>query len=206
MTFPIIYIILFIATLASYFKKDWQIKYKKWLLYGHIISFILLMVDVVIITKFNSSFRTFWADRFIVLAFLVTGSLIFAMYARKMNMLANIYFGSYFFYPIIAALTFLIDRMFFALVAGPIIISLVSPKIYYCDSEYDIRTAVGLIAPKEIILVKKSWMVESEIGRCENDLKENARLENLKIEVNNNGTTNVLVDIDGQKSLLIFEK
>lgn len=188
------------------FKKEWQIKYRKWLLYSHVISLLLLILDLVLITKLNSSFRTFWVDRFIALVFLVTGSLIFAMYARKMNMLANIYFGIYFFYPIIAAVTFLIDRIFFILVAGPIIISLVSPKIYYCDSEYDIRSAVGLIAPNEIILVKKSWIVESEIGRCENDLRENERLENLTIENSNSNTINVSVDIDGQERLLTFDK
>ena len=207
MTLPIIYIGLFILTIVLFFvKKDWTIKYKKWLTYGHITSLLILSVDIFLITKFNSSFKTIWVDRLIAISFLISGAMTFALYRKTFKWWTKIYFGVFFFYPAIAAFTFLIDRIFFVIVASPLIVTLLSPDIYYSDKDYDIRTVQGIMAPKQLTLIKKDLLTEAEIGKCGEEYIGNGNYKNFKIIIQNNDSTTVSVDFDGQQTNLTFRK
>ncbi len=181
MTLPIIYIGLFISTIVLFFvKMDWTIKYKRWLTYAHIILILILSVDIFLITKFNSSFRTIWVDRLFAIGFLISGAMIFAVYFKTLKWWSKVYFGIFFFYPVIAALTFLIDRIFFVIVASPLIVTLLSPDIYYSDKDYDIRSVQGIMAPKQLTLIKKAPLIETEIGKCGEEFIGNGNYKNFK--------------------------
>lgn len=64
-------------------KKDLVIKHKKWLIYGNIISLIILAVDIFLITKFNTSYKTIWVDRLFVVGFLIIGAMTFSLYTFR---------------------------------------------------------------------------------------------------------------------------
>lgn len=207
MTLSIIYIGLFILTIVLFFvKRDWTIKYKKWLTFGHITSLLILSVDIFLITKLNSSFKTIWVDRIIAISFLISGAMTFALYSKTLKWWTKVYFGVFFIYPAIAALTFLIDRIFFVIVASPLIVTLLSPDIYYSDKDYDIRTVQGIMAPKQLTLIKKDLLTETEIGKCGEEYIENGNYKNFKIITQNNDSTTVSVDFDGQQTNLTFRK
>jgi len=201
-----IYIGLFIITFSLFFfKKEWCIRCKKWLKLGHFLSLIILLVDIYLIINFDTSFRTVWVDRFIALIFFITGALTFALYRKTLKTLPKIYFGLLFFYPIIASLTFLIDRIFFVLVASPLIISLITPSIYYSDKNYDIRGMQGLMAPSRFVLIKNGILTETEIGKSDEELIE-GNYKNFKLLIGNKDSTVILVDIEGKQTSLTFRK
>lgn len=207
MILPIIYIGLFMLTVVLFFiKKEWAIPYKKGLAYIHIISLLLLLVDVILITKFNTSFKTIWADRLVAICFLISGAITFALYGKSMKGFGKIYFGVFFFYPAIAALAFLIDRILFVLVASPLIVALLSPDSYYSDKDYDIRTVQGIMAPKQLVLIKKDFFTETEIGKSGDEYLGNGDYKNFKIISQNNRSTIISVEFDGQETNLTFSK
>lgn len=185
---------------------DWAIKYKRWLNYAHIILFLILSVDIFLITKFNTSFRTIWVDRLFAIGFLISGAMTFAVYFKTLKWWSKVYFGIFFFYPVIAALTFLIDRIFFVIVASPLIVTLLSPDIYYSNKDYDIRTVQGIMAPKQLTLIKKALLTETEIGNCGEEFIGNGNYKNFKILVQNSDSTTISVDFDGHQENLTFRK
>ena len=207
MTLPIIYISLFILAIGLFFvKKDWTIKYKKWLTIGHLVTFLFLSFDFYLITKHNSSFKTICADRFFVIVFLLSGAMTFALYRKTLKWWTKIYFGIFFFYPAFAAFTFLIDRILFVIAASPLIVTLLSPEIYYSDQNYDIRTMQGLMAPSRLVLIEKGVLTEKEIGRSDEELIGNGDYKNFKLLINSKDSTIVSVDIDGQQTKLTFRR
>lgn len=206
MTIAIIYIGLFILTISFYFvKKEWDLKYKKWLTVGHFVALTILLLDLYLIINFDSSLRTVWLDRIFALIFFVSGALNFVLYRKTFNRLTKIYFGLYFFYPLILPLTFLIDRIFFVLVASPLIASLMTPNIYYTGNNYDIRGMQGLIAPNRLLLIKKSLLTETEVGKSEEETI-NGNYTDLKVLINNTDSIVVSVDIEGKQTKLTFRK
>ena len=204
MTIPIIYISLFILTIVLFFvKKDWTIKYKKTLTYAHLTSLLILSVDILLITKFKSSFRTIWADRVFAIGLLISGAMIFAFYRKTFKWWTKIYFGVFFFYPVIAALTFLGDRIFFILVASPLLATLISPSTYYSDYDYEIRTPIGMMAPNRLVLIKKNVLTETEIGMSDEETIE-GNYKMFNIIITNKDSTKIMVYIDGQATNLTF--
>jgi hypothetical protein len=207
MTLPIIFIGLFVLTIALFLiKKDWAIKYKKWLIFGHIFFLVILTLDIFLLIKFNTSYRTIWIDRLFAVSFFISGALMFALYYKSLRTISKIYFGFFFFYPIIAASTFLMDRILFAIVASPLILALISPNIYYSDKYYDIRSMQGIMAPNRLVLVKKDLITETELGKSDIDFFENGNYKILKIVSQNNDSTIILIDFNGQQKNMTFIK
>jgi len=206
MTIAIIYIGLFILTVSLYFvKKEWNLRYKKWLLFGHFVALTILLADIYSMIYFSSSLRTVWLDRIIALLFFSSGALTFVLYRKTIKPLTKIYFGLFFFYPLFAPLTFLIDRIFFALVASPLIVSLVTPTIFYTDSNYDIRGMHGLIAPNRLLLINKSIVTETEVGKSDQETID-GNYTDLKVIISNRDSTVISVDIEGKQTNLTFRK
>jgi hypothetical protein len=102
-----------------FIKKEMLDKYKKGIITAHVILFFLLLIDIFII-----NLKGVWLDRLLVVAFLLTASVTFALYRRALRTWQKFYFGFFLYYPIAAAATFLIDRIMFVVVASPLLVTL----------------------------------------------------------------------------------
>lgn len=142
----------------------------------HLTFFLLTVTDIILLATSGATFRGVYFDRFIALGLLISGGLYFALFKGK-TIWAKLYFGIYLFYPAVAMITFLFDRIMFAVFAGPILISLTVPDIYYKDNNFELRSRVGVLAGEQMILIEKSWLTEKEIGRAEPVAEKITRLE-----------------------------
>ena len=107
MILPAIYISLYLLTVVLFFVKlNWANKYKKLLIKAHVILLLILLLDIFVV-----NIKGVWLERLFVIAFLLTASMTFALYRRILQTWQKIYFGFFLFYPIVAAATFLIDRI-----------------------------------------------------------------------------------------------
>jgi hypothetical protein len=159
--------LIYLTTLVlNFVKKDWPTTLKKVLVLGHIVFALLTVIQVILLTTKELTFRGVYFDRIIFWGLFISGGLFFALFKGK-TVLARIYFGTYLFYPIIAATTFLIDRIMFVLFASPFLVSLIIPETYYKDDKFEIRSNSGLMAPRQIILIEKDLLTEKEVGRTE---------------------------------------
>jgi hypothetical protein len=165
MTLLTIYIILYLLTIVLCFiRLDWTNRYKKMLIRTHLILLVLLTIDIFLI-----NLRGVWLDRLLVVAFLLTASLTITLYRKTLRLWQKLYFGFFVLYPAFAALAFLMDRIFFAVVASPLIVSLIVPKTRFSDKVYELREPVGLLAPNQLQLIKKGFVMETSLGNSGED-------------------------------------
>ncbi len=203
----IIYIVLFLmSVLLFYVNNRLFFKYKRYLVRIHLISFVLLLINVVLVIGFESSFKTFWFNRLALLCFLISGAFIFAIGQGHSKLRDKFYFGFFFFYPIFTALTMMMDRIFFVLVASPFLWMSITPEIYYHDSNYDIRRVRGIMAPRILELVKNGVFLETRVGMYHGEDIENKAYQNLKIITQNSDSISVSVDIAGVTKKITFLK
>ena len=194
--------LIYLTTLVlNFVKKDWPTTLRKVLVRGHIIFAGLTVIQVILLTTSRLTFRGVYFDRVIFWGLFITGGLFFALF-KGQTRLTKLYFGTYLLYPIIAATTFLIDRIMFVLFASPFLVSLILPETYYKDDKFEIRNNSGLMAPRQIVLIEKNWLTEKEIGKTEyGDSKIN------KIEILNTTTDSINARLDyGQKTELVTFK
>ncbi len=176
-------------TLILFFiKKDWPEKYKKAIFQTHLISFICLLLDIFVI-----SLRGAWSNKLIAITFLLTASLTFALYRRTLGSWQKVYFGFFLFYPIIAAATFVIDRIMFLVLAGPLLFSLYVPDVKFSSKDYELREFVGTIAPVQLQLIKKGLLTEEYIGASKNEDIILKKIKDLVIIRKSGDTTFALV-------------
>ncbi|HEY0670425.1 MAG TPA: hypothetical protein VGD22_19740 [Sphingobacteriaceae bacterium] len=207
MTLAIIFVGLFLMTIGLYFfRRDWPTRTKRNLIYIHVASLFILLADIALIINLLTSFRTVWSDRVVAIIFFISGALIFALYKKKLKSWAKLYFGIFFFYPLVVPFAFLIDRIFFVIVASPLIGILMSPEVYYSDKNYDIRTMQGLIAPNRLVLVEKSVFSEREIGKSDEETVGDGNYKMLKVIAKNQDSTKVEIDYQGQKIFYTFRR
>jgi len=160
MTLPVIYICLYLLTVVLFFvKQNWVDKYKKLLIKAHVILLLILLLDIFVV-----NIKGVWLDRLFVIAFLLTASMTFALYRRTLRTWQKIYFGFFLFYPIVAAATFLVDRIMFVLVASPLLVTLTVPQTKFSSKDYEVREIVGALAPVQLTLVKKGLVTEHYLG------------------------------------------
>ena len=160
MTLPAIYISLYLLTVVLCFiKRDWPLNHAKILIRIHFSLLLVLLLDIFVI-----NLRGVWLDRLIVVVFLLTASATFALYRRKLKVWQKIYFGFFLVYPILAASTFLIDRIMFIVVASPLLVTLTIPETKFNSKEYELREIVGVMAPVQLALVKKGLVTEKYLG------------------------------------------
>jgi hypothetical protein len=160
MTLPTIYISLHLLTVCLLFiKSDGADKSKKSVITAHLILLVLLIVDIFII-----NLRGVWLDRLLVVAFLLTASVTFALHRRTLRTWQKLYFGFFLFYPILAATTFLMDRIMFVVVASPLLVTLTVPETKFSTKDYEVREIVGALAPVQLALIKKGLLTERYIG------------------------------------------
>ena len=189
MTLLTIYITLYLLTVVLCFiKRDWTDKYKKILIRTHLILLVLLAVDLFLI-----NLKGIWLDRLLVIAFLLTASLTFALFRKTLRLWQKLYFGFFVFYPAFAATTFLMDRLFFAIVASPIIVSLIVPEVRFSNKDYDVRVPVGVIVPMRLQLIKKGFITERSLGICNDDNVVMLDVSNISIVKETKDSTNATI-------------
>jgi hypothetical protein len=200
-TLGLIYTLMLVL---NFIKKDWPTIIKKYLLTGHIIFGALMVIDVVLLLTTNRTFRGIYFDRLIFWGLLITGGLFFALFKGK-GLLTRIYFGTCLFYPIVAMGTFLIDRIMFVLIAGPILVSVTLPETYYKDNKFEIRNSVGLMAPRKMTLIEKNWLTEKQIGQTEYSLDGAVKIEEMEIRSITADSISARLDYEERSELVTFK-
>jgi hypothetical protein len=178
MILPTIFITLYLITTVLFsIRSCCTAKTHKVLVIIHLASLTLLFVEWLLV----KTFRGVWFDRLLVISFLTTASAVFAISRRRLPLWQKTYFGLFFFYPLIAAISFFLDRIMFVIVASPLILSLTLPEIRYSDKVYEIRESVGPMAPMQLMLLKKGLLTEEVIGICNNEDVVHLKISSLKI-------------------------
>jgi|GEM_PF-2034530 len=191
----IVYVSVSLQTVFLCFMKNtWATKYKKGLIAVHLVSCLLIILNLSPI-----SFRGIWVERVLVLAFLLTGSGTFALYRKTLQPWKKIYFGFFFFYPLLAPLTFFIDRIFCALVLGPLIASLWLPEIRYSSQDIDVRSPVGIFAGPRIQLVEKGLITETNLGICNNGDVVSLDISAVQILSRESDSTKAIISSQGKE-------
>jgi len=163
---------------------------KRVLIAGHWIFAVLLFLDLIMRFTIDTTFRGVYADRISFWGLLITGALFSALY-KGQNPFSKIYFGFYLYYPTVALLTFLIDRIMFVIVASPILASLLIPDTYYKDNKFEIRSGGGVLAPHQLVLVETNHITESQVGwKVYND-EANREIKGIEILGKSAGSLNV---------------
>jgi hypothetical protein len=202
MTLPATYISLHLLTVVVLFLRiDGAGKFKKSLITAHLILLLLLLVDIFII-----NFRGVWLDRILVVVFLLTASLTFALYRRTLLSWQKVYFGFFLFYPIAAAVIFIIDRIMFVIVAGPLLVTLTVPETKLSTGKYELREIVGAMVPVQIALVEKGLITEKYLGVSNNEKITYNNITGLEIVRKAGDATFVLVKSGGKYYEISFHK
>lgn len=202
MTLPAIYICLYLLTVVLFFvKKNWANKYKKLLIKVHAILLLILLLDIFIV-----NIKGVWLDRLFVIAFLLTASMTFALYRRTLRTWQKIYFGFFLFYPIVAAATFLVDRIMFVVVASPLLVALTVPETKFSSKNYEVREIVGALAPIQLTLVKKGLVTERYLGIVNAGEVNYGDITGLNILRETKDTTFAIVTSDDKNYKVAFHK
>lgn len=202
MTLPAIYISLYLLTVVLLFVKgDWALSNKKSMIRVHLILLVLMLLDIFVI-----NLKGVWVDRLIVIAFLLTASATFALYRKTLRLWQKIYFGFFIFYPAIAASTFFMDRLGFAIVASPFLATLTIPETRFSDENYDVREQFGIIAPMRLQLIKKGFITETVLGNTNDENVVYLDIASIKIINQTNDTTKAVITSKGKTVQAMFTK
>lgn len=202
MTLPAIYICLYLLTVGLFFvKQNWADKYKKLLIKAHVILLLILLLDIFVV-----NIKGVWFDRLFVIAFLLTASMTFALYRRTLRTWQKIYFGFFLFYPIVAAATFLVDRIMFVLVASPLLVTLTVPQTKFSSKHYEVREIVGALAPVQLTLVRKGLVTERYLGIINAEEVNYGNITGLNILSETKDTTFAILTSDDKNYKVAFHK
>ena len=202
MTLPAIYISLHLLTVILLFiKGDFSDKYKRTLIITHLVLLSFILLDI-----FVFNLKGVLLDRLIVIVFLLTASMTFALYKQTLNLWQKLYFGFFLFYPIIAATTFFIDRIMFVIVASPLLVTLTVPETKFSSKEYDLREIVGAMAPVQLGLVKKGLITEKHLGVSNDERITYKDITDLTIIRITGDTTIALVKVADKSYEIAFQR
>lgn len=156
--------------------RTWPAKYRKSLIVVHLVSMVFVLVDIFI---FN--LRGVLVERIIFVLLLLSASLIFASYRKTLNIWQKLYFGFFLNYPLIAGVTYFIDKIMFMIVASPLIVALTIPATKFNWNPYELREAsVGVSGPR-ITLVKKGLFTERHLGTSNDEYITSAEITGLSM-------------------------
>ena len=162
-TVGLIYVLILVL---NFFRRNWYAAIRTPLIIAHSFFAALVAIDIILMLSAGVTFRGIYSDRIVFWGLFLTGALFFSLFKGKL-LLSKIYFGIYLYYPFVAMVTFLIDRIMFVVVASPILVSLLVPRTYYSDDKFEIRDNTGVLGVPHLILIEKSLLIERQIGREE---------------------------------------
>lgn len=202
MILPAIYICLHLLTVSLFFVKQNRVdKYKMSLIKAHVIFFLILLLDIFIV-----NLKGVWLDRLLVVVFLLTASMTFALYRQTLRTWQKIYFGFFLLYPIVAAATFLMDRIMFVIVASPLLVTLTVPDTKFSNREYEVREIVGALAPVQLALIKKGLITERYLGITNDEEVTYKDITDLKIISETKDTTFAIVTSGNKNYKVAFHR
>lgn len=199
---PTIYIsVLLLTAFLCFIKNEWPSKYKKVLISVHLVLFLLIILNL---SVFN--LRGVWLERINVITFLLTGAGIFALYRKTLHLWKKIYFGFYLFYPLIAPITFFIDRIMFVLALSPFIVTMLIPESRLSSQDFEIRSPIGLISTPRLQLIKKGLITETSLGICNNEDVVLLDISGIKITSQGSDSTQAIIISKGKEYPATFCK
>ena len=181
--------------------KTWADKFKRTLIRAHTIIFLILLLDIFIV-----NLKGVLLDRLLLVSFLLTASVTFTLYRRTLRTWQKIYFGFFLVYPILAASTFLVDRIFFVIVASPLLATLTIPETKFSSKEYEVREIVGALAPIQIALIKKGILTERHLGITNDEAIIYKDITSLKIISITKDTTFAIVSSNDKHYKVAFHR
>jgi hypothetical protein len=202
MLLPAIYISLYLLILVlSFSNSRWEIVTRKQLMTIHLTLLFIVVLDIFLI-----NFSGVWLDRLIVIAFLLTGTAVFAFHRKTLRILQKIYFGFFVFYPVFLIIAFFMDRLFSAIVAVPLLASLIVPNTIFRNNDYEIREPFGIIAGARLELIKRGIFTERSEGSCNEEDIVSLEISSIQIISKNVDTVMVLVQSKDKKFRAAFVK
>jgi len=199
---PLISISLLLLTAFFCFTKNtWASKYKNVSISVHLILFLLIMLNLSVI-----NLRGVWVERIIFTAFLLTGAGIFALYRKTLPLWKKIYFGFFFFYPLLAPITFFIDRILFVLALSPFIIPMLLPETKLSSHDYEIRSPIGILSAPRLELIQLGLITETSLGICNDEDVVLLDISDIKIGTKGSDSTTVIIISKGKEYPAIFYK
>ena len=198
--FGFLYLVILIFSLV---RKEWRKFLKRWTLVIHFAIWGLAVVDILLMWTNDLSFRGVYADRIIVLGLILSGGLSYSLFKHS-SIATRAYFGAFLYYPIVAAATFFVDRIFFVIISGPILMSLLIPEIFYSDWNFEIRQNTGLLVARRLTLVEKNWLVEKDIGHTEYLDGEEAGIKNIEVLNTTKDSVNVKIEYQEETKIVTF--
>jgi len=190
-----------LTVVLFFVKQSWADKYKKLLIKAHVILLLILLLDIFVI-----NLKGVCLDRLFVVSFLLTASMIFALYRRTLRTWQKIYFGFFLLYPIVAATTFLIDRIMFVVVASPLLVALTVPETKFSNKDFEVREIVGALAPVQLALIKKGLVTERYLGITNAEEVTYGDITGLNILSETKDTTFAIVTSDDKNYKVAFYK
>jgi hypothetical protein len=164
-----------------------------------LIAAILVVVELILILGFDLTFRGIWLDRIFPLVMLISGVALYACF--RSNVLASTRWvtGLLFFYPMFAAASFLVDRLFSMLVSAPLLAIMFYPEVHYSDQRWEVRDAFGILAAKSLVFFEKSGLTERQIGSCYDERPTDFVIRTLRV-TEYTDSAHVIAN-DGERSL-----
>jgi len=167
MNYPllIVFIILYVTSILFIISKS-NVDFKNIKLFKsiRIVVIILFILELTLEIIYNLTYSNYFTNRILVLVLILSGVYTFVTLKKDSFPLQKVYFGLYLVYPLFALLTFFLDRIMFVIVASPLIFSYMLPKVYFSDSNYEIRTFGGGLAYPRIELVEKFTITEKRLA------------------------------------------
>lgn len=198
--FGILYLLMLILSFAKWNSPKF---FKRSMLVAHFVFWGLIAVEMLMISTDDFSFRGVYADRIIVLGLILSGGLSYSLFKHS-SIATRAYFGAFLYYPIVAAATFFVDRIFFVIISGPILMSLLIPEIFYSDWNFEIRQNTGLLVARRLTLVEKNWLVEKDIGHTEYLDGEEAGIKNIEVLNTTKDSVNVKIEYQEETKIVTF--
>lgn len=167
MNYPllILFVILYCSSIFLIFSKKKEVFVNSKIFYSiHILVLILFVIEIILSIKYDLKYINYYTDRFLILILILSGIFSFISLKKYSPMILKVYFGLYLIYPIITLLAYFIDRIMFVLVAGPLLFSFMLPKVYYSDSDYEIRTVGGGLSNTKVELIEKFIFTEKRLA------------------------------------------
>ncbi|MEX1132745.1 MAG: hypothetical protein WEC15_05940 [Flavobacteriales bacterium] len=148
-----------------------------------VLCVLLVSVQLFMYWGYELTFRGIWVDRVIPLLMFLSATALFALYRERLRPITKWISGAFFFYPLAAAFTFVLDRIFFVVFSSPILACVFIPHVHYSDPRWEVRSSFGLVAAKAFVLYEKSWLTERQLGSCYDDRPPGFAIHDLTVLV-----------------------
>ncbi len=172
----------------------------------HITAAVLHLLNLFLILFFRISFRGILAEQVIVLVLFISALLWLLVGRNNLKKGRKIYLFLYPVYLFIALALYMTRMIAFILLLAPFGFFFLPQRTIVNSGKYEIREHAGVLAPPGIVLYKKYFLFEKDLGysRIAYDKLED-KWSMLKTPQPNGNKMNASLKINGQDTLLTFQ-